>query len=242
MIDISDNGRYADISIIQIYRIMDSYYSCCCSLDEDHSKLYSCGCNEFYLKQDVKTNNNTEKIKNSIQLHYNHTHKINDMYSAYKQKLSNNGVGLTYNVSHTISMQIDDLKFTSKCDIIGYTSTDVFVIMLKPQFNKLNYNDIITEAVMNTFMLLNQKQSTDLSTHKDSNKKTNYERYNGKKIHICIISLDTNNPIFLNFDVDKNDKYIQNDIIHCLTKKYSGYSEKIYKFVRFHLKDDLNKN
>ena len=92
----------------------------------------------------------------------------------------------------------------------------VFNIILKPQYNKLNFNEIMLESILNTHLLLNLKNTE------------NYKRYNNKNIINCLITLDLEEPLFINWDniLEHND-IILNLIKNSMYKHYD-YHIKVY--------------
>ena len=77
-------------------------------------------------------------------------------------------------------------------------------------------------GILNKYLLLNSCKS-----HK------NFDRYNNKEIHTCIFTLDSTNPIFINFNVNKDDNIIKETIKSYLINEHSSKYNIIYQFYQY---------
>jgi len=78
------------------------------------------------------------------------------------------------------------------------------------------------EAILNNFMLLNCRPNSE-----------NYKRYNNKNIYTCILSLGSDEPIFYELNIDKNNILLKQIIKQYLFIKYSAWHDLIYDFYKF---------
>jgi hypothetical protein len=78
-------------------------------------------------------------------------------------------------------------------------------------------------GIMNKNLLLNSCST-----------QANYERYNNKKIITCIFTLDTVQPIFIDFNVDNNDNILKDNIKSYLINEYSSKHNIIYQFYEYY--------
>jgi hypothetical protein len=101
--------------------------------------------------------------------------------------------------------------------LIGNSDKYVLNFIIKPQFNKLNFNDIISDAIFKDFMLKNGNPE-----HKNS------ERYDNKRIITCIFTLDSIVPIVHEFNIDKKNKILIQFTKEYLFHKYSKDHEIIF--------------
>jgi hypothetical protein len=214
IMDILDNGLYASkCSIMDIYSIMYCYDSCSNEIDSSHTEKNECICSKSFTNQ----NNNLcyPEIRKSIKKHYDIINCVRNMYIKYKNILSTN---ITYNINHDIFYgKKGSFLIGGKYDIIGYNSEYVVRFIIKPQFNKLNFYDVIFDSIFNTFMIKNCDKRTE-----------NYNRYYGKKILTCIFTLDSETPIL--YEVNINDIIIKRFIKKYLYKNFKEYHEQIYRF------------
>lgn len=223
IIYISVNGKYADISIMDLYSLIYCYDECSFVLTENHND-YKCKCKEHFKEG----NNNSESLKYkeiraSIINHYEKINQINVMYTNYKKYITNHyadSLTFTYNIMHGLALKGDEFKIFDKFTIIAHSDKYIIHFMIKPQFNKLNINDIIFDAIFSNYMIANVKEESN-----------NYMRYQGKKIITCIFALDNNEPYFHEFNV--NNDIIMRSIKNYLLDTYTKHNKKIFRFYEF---------
>ena len=68
--------------------------------------------------------------------------------------------------------------------------------------------------------------------------KNNFERYTNKIIYTCILSLDSNEPIFIKLNIDKNCNIIKNSIENYLLYDYTYKHKIIYNFYQYCKKEN----
>jgi hypothetical protein len=225
IIKIYDDGVYSDLTIMDIYSIIYCYDECSNSVNEQH-KIYKCLCKDKFSE-----NNNSNEIykemRESIKNHFEKTKQIDQLYSNYKDYLIknlDNPTKFKYNIFHPVIYgdRHDNFKITNEYVIIANSDKYVINFIITPQFNKLNFNNIIFNGIMNKYLLLNSCQ-----THK------NFDRYNNKEIITCIFTLDSIQPIFINFNINKNDNIIKENIKSYLINEYQNKHNIIYQFYQY---------
>ena len=129
-----------------------------------------------------------------------------------------------YNIFHSVSIYEDNINFkiSNKYTFIAQSDKYIINFVITPQFNKLNYNNIILNCIFNNFLLVNTCK-----------KYKNYERYKNKIIYACILSLDSIEPIFIKLDVDEKCEVIKNSIKTCILHEYSDKHKVIFHFYQF---------
>jgi hypothetical protein len=238
MIKIMDNGSYSDVSIMDIYSIMYCYDYCSNEIDKEHTEQNKCICHNCFNEGNLDNNNSSyDEIRKSIKHHYNHVEHINQTYYRYKKYITENLKieNMTYNVFHKLAFGKKNKNFTimNEYTIIGHSNEHVIYFIIKPQFNELNFNNIMCESILNNFMILNCT----------SDYENNFKRYNNKKIYTCILTLDSIEPIFYELNVDKNNVLMKQSIKKYLLTTYSEHHELIYKFYKYCYKNKpTNKN
>ena len=236
MIRLIQNGSYSDISIMDIYSIMYCYDSCSNEIDIKHTEKNKCICHNCF--NDCNFNNNSyDEIRKTIKNHYDNVKSINTTYCNYKKYINDKLQieNMKYNVYHNINFGKKNKNFTimNEYTIIGHSTNHVIYFIIKPQFNELNFNNIMVEAISNNFMI-----SSCTPDYKN-----NHERYNNKKIYTCILTLDSVEPIIYELNIDKNDTTMKRSIKNHLLKKYAEHHESIYKFYKYCYKNKpKNKN
>lgn len=232
MIEVYKNGKYNEITIMDIYSLMYCYDDCSDLIDDLHVE-YNCICNKQFINK--KDNNDLLKykdIRNSIVNHFDKTRMVAQLYNNYKLHIStklNGSMLFKYNIMHKVWFTDVSKNFMifSDYNTIGYSEKYVIHFIIKPQFNELNFNKIVLEGIFNNFILTNLKPS------KDSLKNANYIKYNGKKVLACIFTLDSINPVFYDFNINKNDEVVKQSIKQILLEKYSSFHRQIISFYKY---------
>ena len=225
IIKIYDDGIYSDLTIMDIYSIIYCYDECSNSVKEGHN-IYKCLCKDKFSE-----NNNSGEIykemRESIKNHFEKTKQIEQLYLNYKDYLIKNlddPLKFKYNIFHPVIYgdKHDNFKITNEYVIIANSDKYVINFIITPQFNKLNFNNIMFNGIMNKYLLLNSCQ-----TH------NNFDRYNNKEIITCIFTLDSIQPIFINFNVNKNDNIIKENIKSYLINEYQSKHNIIYQYYQY---------
>ena len=127
LMEVYDNGVFSNISIDDIYDIIDIYLKC------------SVKDKEMYLEN-----------------HYEKIIKTEQIVSKFLKENPN----LTYLLNHPIHFHgnNDDFGICHNFELIGYNETNVVVLEIKPQFNSLNYNDVVYESIFKTFQIIKTKK------------------------------------------------------------------------------------
>lgn len=221
MIQVMDQGVYAEITIMDIYSIMYCYEECYNSVD--HS-ICNCLCQTCFFEKSNPDNKKYKEIRESIVNHYENTKKLKVVYENYKMYISEKfGEVFTYNIHHRVSFDSNNnFNINDEHSIIAYSENYVIFFIIKPQFNKLNFNEVIFNEIFKKYMLLNIKTECK-----------NYNRYAGKQIIACILTLDSEIPIFYNFDIEKDNLYITQCIKDSLFKIYSEHHDLVFDYYNY---------
>jgi len=217
MIEIVNQKQFSDITIQDLYNIIDIYS---CSFCEENSSqhTYCLCCNHFYSK---KTFIPTKKISN-MQLylfkHFEKMNKIQHIIDMVYSKIPR----INWLVNHISFYEGNDtFKIHNKYDFIGYNDTSVLICYIKPQFNGLNYNDVLLDSIYDTYFLYNIKRYNE-----DGDEYQNYKRFYGKKIITCIFSLDLNEPYYIDWVDNLGQNVIKENEQKLLLILYEGIMEK----------------
>ena len=228
MIRLIDNGSYSDISIMDIYSIMYCYDHSSNEINKEHTEKNKCICHRCFNEYNFNDNSSYDEIRKSIKNHYDIIEQINKTYFKYKKYMTEKLQikNMKYNIHHNLfigNKNNNSFKITNEFTIIGYSKDHVIYFIIKPQFNELNFNDIICESILNNFIISNCNPEDE----------KNYEKYNNKKIFTCILTLDSEEPIFYELNIDKKNILLKQSIKQYLLTKYTEYNELIYKFYKF---------
>lgn len=235
IIKLLDDGYYSNITIIEIYDIINHYNCCSDYLNKEHSDKYNCKCFRLFNESKILNSTNqtiTNSISISIKKHHDLIKNMENIYNNYYKYISdilleNN---FKYNIFHRLYLLEENINFTisNEHDIIAYSEKYVIHFILKPQFNELNFNDIILKSIFDDFMIMNVTSTTN-----------NYNRYIDKKIYTCIITLDSTEPIMIESVINKDNIYIKESIYSFLYDKYNQYHEPIYDYYQYIKKDEM---
>ena len=225
IIKIYDDGIYSDITIMDIYSIIYCYDECSNSINEQHN-MYKCLCNKKF-NQNNNSNDIYKEMRESIKNHFEKTKQVHQLYLNYKDYLITNlddPLKFKYNFSHPVKYgdRHENFKITNKYEYIAHSDKYVINFIITPQFNKLKFNDIMFDGIMNKYLLLNPSQNNN-----------NFDRYNNKEVISCILSLDSIQPIFINFNINKNDNIIRENIKSYLFNEYMSKHNIIYQFYQY---------
>ena len=234
MINIGFFGKELNISINDVYSIMLSYDLCWSKdIDKTHSNQFKCVCESNF--NGSSKNSEYKEIAQSIKIHYDYINIIDDIcekYDKYLQETLKTKI-TKYNLDYKLNFNktFENFNISKRFPVIGFSDTHIIYLIIKPQFNELNFNKILCESVLNHYLLMNFDSNT---VHKNN--------YFNKKIYTCIFTLDSNEPIFYELNIDQSISTIEKLIANHLYDTYSDKHELIYKFYKYCKNNITNKN
>ena len=221
MIKLHDDGKYSDITIMDVYSLI--YYFDECS-DISSKCDCDCLCKETFINNINENNDKYKDIKESIINHYKKIEQINNLYKNYKKYVADDleNDNFEYNIYHNVTLFKDDnnFKISKKFELISYSNKYIIDFIIIPQFNKLNFNEIIIKGIFNNFLLNNSCKDHE----------NNLIRYKNKKIYTCILSLDSSEPKFIDFNIDNKCPIIINSIKEYINFTYSENHKLLYYY------------
>lgn len=243
MIHINDEGKYSERTIMEIYTIMCQYDECSKELINHPSE---CLCKTKFIEGNNNSNADSyQSIRNSIRHHYEKVELVDIMYNNYREYITKKfkKEKFTYNVNHSVrfSDTIINFNICGKYTILAYSKKYVIHFIIKPDFNKVNFNEVMTDAIFTNFFLSN---CTD-----------DKKRYHNKKIITCIFSLNSAQPIFYELNIDQIRCNMNKFIKQFLIDKHRNYHSLLYEYYEYcldnkpdnkssieHMCDELDKN
>ena len=225
------HGTYSDITIMNIYNIINCYDECSSELDDDHEKDYNCSCKKHFKSGNNNNSDTYSDIRKSITEFHKKTEQVNETFNNFKKLLKiNYNMDVTnfhYNLDYAMRFngQSDQFKIWNIYNLIAQSKDYCLYFIIKPQLNKLNFNQTIFEIIYNVYFLSNVDKNTEA-----------YLNYGNKQIIICIFTLDSTDPILFSVNINKEfmiqiqgniKKYILDD----LTQKHKTL-EKFNKFCK----------
>jgi hypothetical protein len=184
----------------------------------DEGKYSDITINDIYdiihIYHKIEDSNEIEEYKIR---HYRQIEYLSQIWGNISSQFPNMRFLYDHHISYT--SEISEYKIYNIINIVGYNDTDIVLFKLKPQFSSLNYNEVLIESIYNHYLIRN--------TREDIN---NHERFNGKNIKTCVLSLDLDKPYYIKWD-DTNDDFIKSNLYQNM-KKY--YISQIYLITIFY--------
>ena len=241
MTQICGNGLYADITINDIYNVIDIYSK---SFNYNIKGHDDCLCKKHFKQQTNKINNKiSSEIKQMNNYLLNHYEQIYNMGKIYEQFL-NQFPKVNWLIDHRINLNgiNNDFNINKKFQLIGYDNENTFIIYCKPQLNNLNYNQTLVDSIFDTFLINNVKKPLeDMKEDKPYNKSLeDYKKFNNKNIKTILFSLDKNDFMTLEWKNDNENLIIKyRDLIvekikDKIISKYFIESKYIYYFYKYY--------
>lgn len=250
MIQIIHEKEKSDININDIYNIIDIYND---SFNHDTTGHENCVCKQHFNKKCTQRKNaKIDNMKQYLIKHFEKTQDIKNVMAIFHNKFPK----INWLINHPITIEGNDsFHISKKFGLIGYDDENVLIGYIKPQFNSLNYNEILMSSIFDTYLIQNVKKG------KQDTISENYKRFYGKKVITCIFTLDKNEPYYIDWGsligenvhiiketIYKNvkEKYkLENNTVHYFYNYWRTYcpedDKKPSKFIKF-LEDKLNEH
>jgi len=222
MIEITRNKEYSQVNIVEIYDLMDVYNSCF-NNNEGHD---NCLCKKHFNMCSIieVKNKKVDSMKSYLMCHFEKINNIKKTMSLFHDKYPK--INWLYSQPEKYNCN-DSFIISAKFNLIGYDNENVIICYVKPQFNSLNYNDILMNSMFDTHLISNLKDT-------ESN---NYKRFYGKKIITCVVTLDNIEPFFIDWTnmngnnlIKQNIEKFTNVIYLSIMEKYKRETNSLYYF------------
>lgn len=224
------NPLSTPITISDVYNIIHMYKQNF-HLDAYNHSNCECICHEIFLNND----NSVIDDDYGLTAHYSNIRKINTVYDNMKKKI--NLKDFQINVNHTIKSKYDpNVVLTNSFDMVANDTHNAYVFYVLPQYNTLNSDEKIIECILNTHLINN----VGIGLNNDY-EKNNITKYSKKNIHHVILTLDSDEPIFINLknidDIDINNVIYK----HCLYI-FSNYNDDIIMLLKLFFNKNIKQN
>jgi hypothetical protein len=238
MTQIRRNGIYTDITINELYNIIDVYSK---SFNNEIKGHDDCLCKKYFEPQINEINIKIKQMNKYLLNHYEQIYNMGKIYD----KFLNNYPKVNWLIEHQIILNGNnkDFKIDRKFHLIGYDNENVFIVYIKPQINNLNYNHILIDSIFDTFLINNIKKPNE--KEENYNKSLNdYKKFSNKNIKTILFTLDKNDFTTIEWKHDNEDLILKNrdfiieKIKNKIIKKYFIDSKYIYYFYKY-FKDKL---
>lgn len=176
MVEITSQGEYSNITILELYKIVHTYKNSY-TPTKGHE---TCMCNQF------KTSNNSFSVY--LKEHYDKMRHLNKIMDQLKDNYPNTSWNPNCSVGYSGANK--EFVINTSLALIGYNETSIILCYIKPEINKLNYTETKIKSFIDSFIIRNIDQS----------KEKKYAKYNNKRIIICIIALNKDEPFIIDFE------------------------------------------
>jgi hypothetical protein len=229
VIDVVKHGVYAAIDIMSLYEVIYTYEFCADTLGDYHFDL-RCKCKRIFCMADKIDNNiqndNIISMNQSIKHHYDIMQQIGTTYQTLlkimKDRYKDSGK-FSFNIDHKVYYEGKSTEFyihNPSIPFIAFSDRHVIYFVIKPSFNKLNFNTVIVDAILNKFLI---SQCPELSN--------NAFRYKDKKVLVCIFTLSTDMPLVFE-PIIPNDNDLITYVEDCMKDKYTKINKKVIEFYK----------
>ena len=230
MIESVVQGKYTGFNISELYNIVD-IYSKSFIQNSFRGEHCHCICNKCFTSGEWATPS-TCKINNSLEsyicVHFEKMNKFSSNYLQFCASYPN--ISWQLNCSVYFNGETSDFKLHHRYDLIGYDSDCIIIAYIKPQFNSLNYNQILMDSVFDAFLFKHvQRNYGDEISH-------NYKKFSGKKIRCVVFTTDLEEPYYINITdelLEQNETVIRSIIKESVLTKYLLDSKMIYNFYKY---------
>jgi len=224
MIQIINQKEKSDININDIYNIIDIYNdSFNNNIGHEH-----CLCKKYFNKKCIeRKNKKIDDMKLYLIKHFEKTQDVKNVMTLFHNKFPK----INWLMNQTIYLEGNDsFKISKKFGLIGYDDENVVIGYIKPQFNSLNYNEILMSSIFDTYLIQNVKKIGNQDTISE-----NYKRFYGKKVISCIFTLDKNEPYYIDWGnlIGENIHIIKNTIYLNVMEKYKLENNMVYYFYSY---------
>ena len=218
MLQIKQNGKYTDTTINDIYNIVDVYNHSFSISPDGHDE---CLCKIHFNTEFDYTSTNINKMKDYLHNHFDKVKDIKNTLKIFHEKYPK----ISWLINHPVSYNGNNENYKlwkEKFQLIGYDDETVIIGYVKPQFNQLNYNEVLMNSIFDTYLVSNVKKDHE-----------NYKRFNGKKIKTVVFSLDHKEPYYIDWENQIDNELLKNTIYEYLKEDYITENNSIYYFYKY---------
>jgi len=218
MIECIENGKYQHITISDVYNIIDTYSKV---FDYSATGHDNCNCKKHFSEGIGVLSDSQRKQHEYLRNHYDRLKHICMILDTFVSKHPTVNWLYEHGVEFSGGLDDDNKDFDIHTGyaLIGYDNKNVYIFNIKPQFNELNFNEVMVNSICDTWILSNLS--------KDSN---NYTKFNGKHIISCVLSLNKTELYTVDWTkvLSDNKDIIINLMYTIIYKKYSNKHEQYY--------------
>ena len=209
MKQITQSHYNTPITILELYNIFHIYEKSY----QNHLRSHQhCLCKKMF-----RDNENGNTLTDYLVSHYEQMLKIDSLIGQIIQNHPGTSWNNDHSLRYTDAEEITHSRFLikSSCPFIGYNDKEVIVLYVKPVLNALNFNEIKTKSILDTFLIQNQLKCNE-----------NYRKYNNKQINMYIVATNLTEP----YRIPVPTVNIRSMIADAIYEKYTIYNNEFYYF------------
>ena len=201
--------NYNQITMMDLYNIVDVY--------EKAFKHHLKGHEHCCCKETFRDNDNQNSFTDYLNSHYEQMFRVDRLV----QKILEAYPTMDWNADHHVKYidHVSESRFIirSQCHFIGYNATHVLLCYVTPKLTSLNVNVFKTTAMIDTFIVKNQHDSTE-----------NCHKYHGKQVVVCVLAINLDEPYIMNLDVEES--LVKEVISTSMYEYYSLQNKEVFHF------------
>jgi hypothetical protein len=201
--------NYNKITMMDLYNIVDVY--------EKAFKHHLKGHDHCCCKETFRDNDNQNSFTDYLNSHYEQMFRVDSLV----QKILEAYPTMDWNADHHVKYidHVSESRFIirSQCHFIGYNATHVLLCYVTPKLTSLNVNVFKTTAMIDTFIIKNQHDSTE-----------NCHKYHGKQVVVCVLAINLDDPYIMNVDVEES--LVKDAIATSMYDYYSLQNKEVFHF------------
>lgn len=225
MIQIIHQKEKSDININDIYNIIDIYND---SFNNDNGHE-NCLCKKYFNKKCIeRKNKKIDDMKLYLIKHFEKIPDLKNIMTLFHNKFPK----INWLMNQLIYLEGNDsFNISKRFNLIGYDDENVVIVYIKPQFNSLNYNEILMSSIFDTYLIQNVKKQKE----QEDKISENYKRFYGKKVISCVFTLDKNEPYYIDWGnlIRENINIIKNTIYLNVMEKYKLDNNTVNYFYNY---------
>lgn len=248
MIETYYQGIYADITILELYRITHDYYVSFLEKFHGHN---DCQCLAHFYEQrnSLEKFEENNKIRSMQQyLTKEHYEKISNVGTLYLKFLQNHPDVNWLIKRFTLFDGVTDnqnqyFEIRRTFQIIGSDSKDTFILYVQPDVNLLNIDQIKIDSLFDTLLIKRLRPSTKKDDNFD--RLSDRNRFSETQRNITTIVFSLSNPDnYYEFKwqfTKENENFLLNELQKQLEIKYVRETKQLYHFFETELKKNVNR-
>ena len=204
------------LELLVLYHLIEIY---------ENRQYSTCNISDLYDIIDIYEKTDKNIKEKYISLHYE---QINPIISEINKQYPN----IKYLLNHPVYYEGHSTSYNvfKRFTILGIHEGSVIIFYIKPQLNDMNYKDVMYESIFNEYIIKNVQK-----LNKEGEPSNNYNKFNGKNILHCVLTLDNDNkPYYFDWKdlIDEQKDIIVNILKKNIISHYKSNNYQVYQFYK----------